>query len=27
MLRIETPENMTKEIWEKLNKYIQVLQP
>ncbi|HWY29904.1 MAG TPA: hypothetical protein VNX46_04070, partial [Candidatus Acidoferrum sp.] len=26
-LRIETPENMTKETWEKLNKYIQVLQP
>lgn len=27
MLRVETPENMTKEIWEKLNKYIQVLSP
>jgi hypothetical protein len=26
-LRIETPENLTKEIWEKLNKYIQVLKP
>lgn len=26
-LRLETPENMTKEIWEKLNKYIQVLKP
>jgi hypothetical protein len=26
-LRIETPENMTQEVWEKLNKYIQVLQP
>jgi hypothetical protein len=26
-LRVETPENMTKEIWEKLNKYIQVLKP
>ncbi len=26
-LRLETPETMTKEIWEKLNKYIQVLKP
>lgn len=25
--RIETPENMTKELWEKLNKYLQVIQP
>lgn len=27
MLRIETPENLTNEIWEKLNRYIQVLKP
>ena len=26
-LRVETPEKMTQEIWEKLNKYIQILQP
>jgi hypothetical protein len=26
-LRVETPENMTKEIWDKLMKYIQVLEP
>lgn len=27
MLRIETPENMSLNTWEKLNRYIQVLKP
>lgn len=26
-LRVETPENLTIEIWEKLNKYIQAIKP
>jgi hypothetical protein len=26
-VRIETPETMTKEVWDKVNKYIQILEP
>jgi hypothetical protein len=26
-VRVETPEDLTNEIWEKLNRYIQAIKP